>query len=97
MPKGKKFSPEFRSEAVRLYRNSNLTQQEIADDLGINRLTLCKWVKQADIDEGKAPGLTSDERDELRHLRRRVKDLEQEKEFLKKAALFFARETDQPK
>lgn len=91
------YPPEFRSEAVRLARSGEISIPRIAKDLGISDQTLRNWVARADIDEGRAEGLTSTERDELRLLRKEVKILREEREILKSAAAFFARETDRRK
>ncbi len=88
------YPPEFRREAVELVRISEKPITQVARDLGISNQTLHNWVKQADVDAGKAEGLSTDERTELRELRKRVRTLEMEKEVLKKAAAFFARESE---
>jgi len=89
------YPPEFRAEAIRLARTSGKSHRQIADDLGMTSETLRLWLKQADLDEGKRQdGLTSEEQEELRRLRRENRILREEREILRKAAAFFARETD---
>ena len=95
MPKSRPPYPEeFRREAIELVRLNEKPLVQIAKDLGVSDMTLRNWVKQADVDAGKRAGLTSDEREELRALRRENRTLRMEREILKKAAAFFAKETD---
>jgi transposase len=89
------YAKEFREETVRLVRSSRRPIAEIARELGVSRESIKRWVRQADIDEGRrddAP--TTADREENAQLRRRVKVLETEREILKKAAAFFAQETN---
>ena len=87
--------PEFRAEAVRLARGSEKSIPALAADLGVSTEALRSWLRRDDADAGRGqPGdLTSDERDELRRLRREVKVLQQEREILRRAAAYFAKET----
>ena len=88
------YPPEFRREAVQLVR-SGRSVKDVAQSLGCSDQSLHNWVKQDQLDRHeREDGLTSAERDELRELRRRVKRLEQEREILKRAAVFFAAETE---
>ena len=91
---GHHYPLEFREEAVRLLRTSGRPIRQIAEELGVNQQTLRNWRNQADVDEGHKEGLTTEEREELRRLRRENRTLRMEREVLKKAAAFFAREED---
>jgi len=93
MPKSKPpYPPEFRAEAIRLARTSGKPHAQIARELGMTGETLRLWLKQADVDEGKrSDGLTSDEQEELRRLRRENRILREEREILKKAAAHLPR------
>ncbi len=95
MPKSKPpYPPEFRTEAIRLAQTSGRSHSAIARELGMTTETLRQWLKQADVDEGRrSDGLTIEEQEELRRLRRENRILREEREILVKAAAFFAKET----
>ncbi|CAN5187432.1 transposase [soil metagenome] len=87
------YPPEFRRQMVELVR-AGRTPEELAREFEPSGQTIRNWVQQADLDEGRRQdGLTTAEREEVRRLRRQVKQLELEREILKKAAAWFARET----
>ena len=91
----RKYTPEQKADAVRMVHEvGNLSK--VARDLDLTESSLRNWVKQAEIDAGRGPegALTSEEREELRRLRRQVHTLEMERDFAKKAAAFFAKDLD---
>ena len=89
------YRSEFRREAVSLVKVSGRSVREVAGKLGVSSESLRIRLKQDQLDRGeREDGLTTEERDELRKLRRQVRELEQEREILKRAVTFFARETD---
>jgi transposase len=93
-PNRKAYPREFKVEAVRLARESGRSIKQVARDLGVAYDSLRTWLKRADLDTGRrTDGLTTDEREELRRLRRENRVLQEEREILKKAAAYFAKET----
>jgi len=88
---------EFRQRAVELARLGEKPNAQIAADLGISDSCLRNWLRQADIDEGRRDGVSSDERAELVELRRELRVTKMELEILKRAAAYFARENILPK
>ena len=92
MPSTPPYSLEFRREAVRLLRTSGRSVPQLAKELGCSPQSLRNWARQPNVNEGKSEGLTPDEREELRWLRRENWVLVEEREILRKAAAFFARQ-----
>src|SRR6187455_1123235 len=103
MGKGKKqrrarraFTDEFKAEAVRLCKVGDRTVSQVAADLDLTETALREWVRRSDIDAGSGPpgALTTAEREELARLRRENKRLTMERDILKAAATFFAKESE---
>jgi transposase len=89
--------PEFRQRAVELVRLHEKPVREIADDLGISESCLRNWVANADVEDGRRPGLSKDDHAELLELRRELRVTKMENEILKRAAAYFAKENVLPK
>ena len=88
------YPPEFRREAVELYRRSGKSIVTIAGEIGVAPESLRKWNLQHDVDVGEREGLGSDERARLKELERENQPLRMERDLLKRAAAFFAKETE---
>jgi transposase len=84
------FAPEFKAEVVALVRRGDHSIPQISKDMDLVESVVRRWVTQADVDEGRRPGTTSAEHEEIMALRKRVRVLEEEREILKKAVRFFA-------
>jgi transposase len=89
---GKRYPKEFRDDVVRLARRGGITFSQLAEDFGVSDASIYNWVKQADIDDGVRPGLTQEEAEELREVKRRNRVLEEENLILRRAAAFFAKD-----
>ena len=95
------YPAEMRERAIRMvldhqdeYSSQWAAIGSVAEKLSINRETLRLWVRRAETDEGKRPGVTTDEREKIRTLEREVKELRRANEILKSAATFFGAELD---
>ena len=100
-PSQHRYPPEIRERAVRMVREalkessrSHGVVTRVAGQLGLGSETLRKWVKQAEVDDGQRPGVTSEEHRRITELERENRELRRANEILKAAASFFARELD---
>jgi len=89
----RQFSKQFKAETVALIRSSGRSVPQVCRDLDLAESGVRRWLAQAEIEEGRREGLTTAEREELTKLRKEVRVLREERDILKKAAAFFARET----
>jgi transposase len=90
----REYAPEFRRRIVEL-RRAGRSAQSLSREFGPTVTTVCNWVRQAEVDEGRrSDGLTTEERTELTKLRRENARLREERDILKKAAAWFAQESE---
>lgn len=99
--RSKRYSPEFRDRAIRMtteargaHRSEWAAITSVAAKLGIKDETLRRWIRQAQIDQGARPGLSTEEAAHIKELEREIKELRRANEILKLASAFFARELD---
>jgi transposase len=86
----KAYPKEFRDDVVAVARKGQAPLKQIAKDFGISEGSLTNWMKQADVEEGRRPGLTDADRAELREAKKRIRLLEQENEVLRRAAAYLS-------
>src|ERR1017187_763399 len=101
MPRSNRYSPEVRERSVRMvaehrdeYPSEWAAFTSISAKLGMTPETLRTWVRRAEVDEGRRPGLTTDERQKLKALEKENRELRRANEILKNASMFFATELD---
>ena len=94
MPRSRKYPTELLDRGARLVFESGRPIAHVADDLGVPRETLRKYVRRVEVDEGRREGLSSGEREEIKKLRRENFELRRANEILKSASVFFAKELD---
>ncbi len=87
------FPDEYKAEVIELCRTSGKSIAAVARDLDLSETAVRRWVTQAEVDAGRRDGLTTAEREELARLRKEVRVLREERDILKRATAFFARET----
>jgi len=96
MTKRKKYTKEFKLDAISLVRDQNLNVAEASRNLGVSAQMLGRWIKEEESEDGQAfrgNGNLTPDQEEIRKLKAQVKRLEMEREILKKATVFFAKET----
>jgi transposase len=86
----KPYPKEFRDDVVAVARKGQASLAQIAKDFGISEGSLANWMKQADVEDGRRPGLADADRAELRELKKRNRLLEQENEVLRRAAAYLS-------
>ena len=91
------YPKEFRADVVRVARQGDAPLGQIAKDFGIADSCLRNWLKAADVEDGRRPGVTRQESDELKELKKRNRLLEQENEVLRKAAAYLSQASISPK
>lgn len=87
------FTPEFRTEVVELCRKGDRSIGEVARDLDLTETSVRNWIRQAEINAGDRDGRTTAEREEMRALRKQLRVVTEERDILKRAVSFFAKET----
>lgn len=87
-----RYPREFKDDVIRVARDCGPgeTLEQIAHDFGVHPVTLSKWIREADVEDGIKPGLTKDQAAELREARRRIRRLEQENEVLRRATAYLS-------
>jgi transposase len=87
------FTPEFKADIVERCRVGDRSIGQVAKDFDLTETAVRAWVNQAETDAGERPGLTTEEKEELTQLRRQNRSLKEDVEVLKRATVFFAKET----